>query len=193
VPAEAAAVVARFREPDDARIAYTSLQNAGIDAADIRVGGRRADEVESDAMLEREREQLDARLGRFVTRSVVVGSIAGALAGAVLGVVGGWLASELADVQGSRRPLLFVVIVVALAGLGSVLGALLSVERSIGLDDTWQLTLDAQHDGDMWLAVRVADEDAQVAVLDAFRGMDPGPVEVEERTIAQQGAHTVHW
>jgi hypothetical protein len=193
VHTEATAVVARFRASEDARAAYTSLQNAGIDAADIRVGGRLADEVESDTMLERQREQLDRRLGAFVTRSVVVGALLGALVGGVLGVAGGFVAAAIADVSDSRRTLLFVVIVVALAALGSVLGALLSVERTVGFDDTWQLTLDAQHEGDMWLAVRVADEDAKAAVLEAFGGMDPAPVNVQERTTSPEGANTASW
>jgi hypothetical protein len=193
MPTEATAVVARFRGSDDARAAYTSLQNAGIDAADIRVGGRLADEVESDTMLERQREQLDHRLGAFVTRSVVVGALLGALVGAVLGIVGGFVATAIADVSDTRRALLFAVIVVALGALGSVLGALLSVERTVGFDDTWQLTLDDRHEGDLWLAVRVADDEAKAAVLDAFRGMDPAPVDVQERTTSPEGANAASW
>lgn len=191
--ADVTVVLARFDQAEPIRRAFTELQNHGVDAADIRIGGERAEAMQSATQHEAGREHLDHELEGFVTRRVAIGASLGAVAGAVVGVAAAWLGISLADLQPKTRPLVFLLVVLALAVIGAALGAFLSVERSVGYDDTWQLTLDTGHGQGTWIAVRVSDDRARDSVLERLRRMRPAPSNVEVQSGRLDGAHTVQW
>jgi hypothetical protein len=186
-------VMAQFVELEAVRTGFTTLQNGGVDADDIRIGGDRAEKVQAATADESERAQLDQQLEHFVAGRVIRGVALGAFVGALIGAVIAAIAVSLVDLRSAQRPLVFVVLLVALAALGGVLGAFLSVERSVGYDDTWQLTLDTEHEGSTWIAVRVSDDDARDAVLELLRNTNPEPSKIEVRSVRPNGAHTVQW
>jgi len=190
---DATIVLARFDDAEPVRKAFTELQNHGVDAADIRVGGERAESMQSATQREAGRERLDHQLEGFVTRRVITGAAIGAALGALTGAVVALTAVNVADIDSNARPLLFILLVLAIAVIGATLGAFLLVERSVGYDDTWQLTLDTDGDGRTWIAVRVSDDDAREAVLTRLREMSPPPSEVDVHTGRPDGAHTVQW
>jgi hypothetical protein len=190
---ELAVVLARFEGPDDARKAFTTLQNQGVDAADIRIGGDRASAVQSEVTEPAQREQLDHQLEGFVLRRVVKGALIGGAAGAALGAAIAVLALNVIELRPGQRAFFFAVVVLGIAALAATLSAFLSVERGVGYDDTWQLTLDAEHGGDTWLAVRVSNDDERRALLATFEALDSAPTKVEARQVQAQGAHMVEW
>jgi hypothetical protein len=191
----ATVVLARFEVPEDARGGFTALQNHGVDAADIRIGGERAEALEAETQVEGERERLDNLLGRFVTRRVVLGAVIGAGIGAVVGVVLAAILAPTTEIASSDRVGLFVALAIMLGVIGSVLGVFVSFERSVGYDDTWQLMLDPEHPGSTWVAVRVSRPAARDSVIETLRsiGHGHGPSDVQVRTVATQGESTVRW
>jgi hypothetical protein len=193
VDPEMTVVLARFEDAEIIRRAFTQLQNHGVDAADIRIGGVRAEEVQASTREEGSRARLDHRLEGFVTRRAITGASIGAALGAVLGTMVAFGAVNLGDLRSDQRLPVFLLVVLALAVIGAVLGGFVLVERSVGYDDTWQLTLDIGSEEGAWIAVRVADAAAQEAVLGQLREMTPAPSKVDVHAARTDGAHTVQW
>jgi hypothetical protein len=168
-------VVGRAPDLDHARHVFQELQNHGIDAADLRLAGSTARRAERHTRDDAAREQLDRRVAGHVGRRVGGGAVIGALGGAALGAIGGLLVTG-GDVGGN--PTLFLVVVLVFAALGAWVVATVSATRSMGYEDTWQLTFD-DSDGSALVAVRVRDDEAAAAARDLLA--HEGVTVVEER------------
>ena len=184
------AVVARYPSLDDARRAFLALQNHGVDAADIRLAGSEAEDSVRRVEREGPREQLDGRVLGHVAPRVALGAIVGALVGAAVGA--GIAALGVAVFDLDAEPAMFVLIALAFAALAAALGAFLTFERSVGYDDTWELTLDDDSGRGVAVAVRVRDEDESIQVVSVL-GRDRPPDSVEIRRATPDGMHVVRW
>jgi hypothetical protein len=180
-------VVGRAPDLDHARDVFQQLQNHGVDAADLRLAGKAAERAQRRTHEGDARSRIDNRTARHVGRSVGLGAVIGGLAGAVVGIIGGLLVTG-GDVGDS--PALFGVIVFVFAGLGAWASAIVSATRSMGYDDTWQLTFD-DSDGSTWVAVRVRDGAAVRATRDLL--VREGITDVREQSAVPKGEHTVRW
>jgi hypothetical protein len=180
-------VVGRAPDLDHARHVFQELQNHGIDAADLRLAGSAARRAERHTRDDGVREQLDRKVAGHVGRRVGAGAVIGALAGAVVGAVGGLLVTG-GDV--GDNPALFLVVVLVFAALGGWVLAIVSATRSMGYDDTWQLTFD-DRGGATLVAVRVRDDAAAASARDLLA--DEGVTVVEERTASARDQHTLEW
>jgi hypothetical protein len=170
-------VVGRAPDLEHARSIFDELQHHGVDANDLKL---------DDAA----RELLDARAVGHVGRRVGGGAVAGALAGGLVGAVGGFLVTS-GDVGSS--PTLFLVVTLVFAALGAWVTATVAATRSMGSDDTWQLTFDdsTPRDDGTWIAVRVHDDTDVAEARDVFA--QEGVTTVEEHLATTHGEHTVRW
>jgi hypothetical protein len=180
-------VVGRAPDLDHARQVFQELQNHGVDASDMRLAGKAAERAERRTRDDVARERLDARTTQHVGRQVSLGALVGALAGGAVGAVGGLLVTS-GDV--GENLALFLVIVLVFGGLGAWVAAIVNATRSMGYDDTWQLTFD-DSDGSTWIAVRVRDGGAVTTTRELLAR--EGITDVEEHTAQTRGAHTVRW
>jgi hypothetical protein len=181
------AIVGRTSDLHHARDVLTALQNAGVDAADIRLGGSNASGAEDAVRTEGGRERVDRRAAAHVGRRAVTGAVVGALIGVVLGGAG---AGILVAVDAVGGVVAVAVVVVALI-VGGTLGSFLSVERSTGLDETWELTFDDDDGGATWVAARVHDDHDAERVREVFARH--GVVLGEEHRVGDESVQTARW
>jgi len=172
---------------EDARRGFVALQNHGLDPADIRLGGPRAEIAEEHATHARTRDRIDHRLAGHVARRVAVGAIGGALAGAAIGIAAAVAVIGITGLEATGAA--FATFVVVLGTLGSILGVFLTFERSVGVDDTWQLTLDDAHGDDVLLAVRVRNSEESGRVIAALDHDRPESIQIRRATPV--GVHIV--
>lgn len=182
------AVIGRAADLAHARTVFSALQNAGVDASDIRLAGVAVTDAQQEAQGDDGRHRVDERTVQHVGRRALGGAIAGALLGGVAGcVVGGVLVAV-----DAISWLVFAIVAIVPMLLGAVFGAFVSVERTAGYDDTWELTFgDGAHEGAVWVVARAADDDAAARIQRAFTAQ--GVSASEEHQIEDSGAHTATW
>jgi hypothetical protein len=182
------AVIGRAADLAHARTVFSALQNAGVDASDIRLAGDAVNDAQREAQGDDGRHRVDERTVQHVGRRAAAGAIAGALLGGVAGcVVGGVLVAVDAITW-----LVFAIVAIVPMLLGAVFGAFVSVERTAGYDDTWELTFtDGAHEGAVWVVARAADDDAVARIQRAFTAQ--GVSASEEQQVEDSDAHTAHW
>lgn len=183
-------VLARYAGMAEARRAFNALQNHGVDASDIRLAGREAEASRRQVEAPGAYQDVDRRMVRHVGPRVVLGGLSGALVGAAFGLVFAAAVTAAVDVDASGW--LFVFTMGFFAALGSALGAFITFERSVGYDDTWELTLGDETGDGVWVAVRVHREDDASEIVDTLRRDEPA-LGVEVRRTAPEGVHTVRW
>lgn len=181
-------VVGRAADLPHARMIFSALQNAGIDASDIRLAGAAADAAQESTRTERGRREVDERAAKHIGQRAAAGTIAGALLGAL---VGGTVAGVLVAVDAIGW-LVFAIVGFVLLLLGGMLGALVSVERTSGYDDTWELTFagDAPT-GAVWVVARAEDDESAARIRDLFTR--EGVSGSEERQVEETDAHFARW
>src|SRR4051812_35846026 len=140
-------VLGQVSDLDHARLLYVGLQNAGIDQGDIRFGGENAQRAEEQAQQPEGAERINHRVVRQVWRRAVLGAVLGVMAGVVAGALLGLVAGLVFDVNRAGASALGATV---LCVLGGVLGAFISAERGMGIDDEWELAL-ADVDGPIWV------------------------------------------
>jgi hypothetical protein len=125
-PRRPPALIAEFASAEEARAAMEALENHGIDGLEISL---------LDAPAKARRDPADQRLVHYLGGRVVTGVALGAVIGAaVFGVAAivfallGWPAGAI------------VATVLAGVALGAILGAFFSVERGVGMSDSWEDT-----------------------------------------------------
>jgi hypothetical protein len=149
-----AGVLARFDTMQDAADAITTLENHGIDGADLALTGEQADRASHAHGI----EVADRRIARRVVRLVAKGAILGAIGGAIVSTVIVAIASLF--LEGVRDHLLAqVMVVVAFAFLGAIAGTFATVERGLGFSESWQLAFHDVPEGETWLAVLGSHDD----------------------------------
>lgn len=180
-------VLGQVGDVDHARRLYLALQNSGIDHGDIRFGGEAADAAQRTTERRAGKRLVDERLARHVARRVVQGALAGGLLGVSIGVVLGLVVVVVA----ATSEWWWVGIGVAVFGaLGAVLGAFISTERGVGVDDGLELGF-TDVDGPVWMAVRVRDGQAAEEVKARF--VAEGVLLVEEHEARRRGLNLVDW
>jgi len=179
-------VVGHASDLHHARRVYTSLQNHGIDASDLAIAGETAIEAQAATMSKPRRAQIDRRMVEFLGLRVAAGTVLGALV--VAGVAAAIGAILVATVT-IEWPL-FGAIVAAAFFFGATFGAFVSMERSTGYTDAWELTFD-DDEGAAWVAVRVRDDAAarRVRHLLEHHGIEVS----EEREAGDDRLHVVGW
>jgi hypothetical protein len=182
------AVIGRAADLAHARTVFSALQNTGVDASDIRLAGVAVSDAQHEAQRDAGRQQIDERTLQHVGRRAAGGAVAGALLGGLAGcVVGGVLVAV-----DAISWLVFAIVVVVPVLLGAVFGAFVSVERTAGYDDTWELTFtDGAHLGAVWVVVRAEDDDAVDRIQRTFTAQ--GVSASEEQQVEDADAHTAHW
>jgi hypothetical protein len=166
-PGVSAAVAASFPDMAAARSAVEALEHAGVDGDDIDLLGRGADAARMPTSPSRP----DRRAAGYILRRVGLGAAVGAAAGAVAGLVLGLIVlavTSTADGSG----LVFAFVLVGL-GLGVVVSAFLSFERSVSFSDAWPLTFEDAPEGPVWVAVYSRDPRTQRRARDALAGRRP--------------------
>lgn len=184
------AVVARYAEMAHARRAFNALQNHGVDGSDIRLAGHEAQASKRRAEAPGAFEDFDERLVRHVGPRVALGAAAGGLLGVALGLVGAAVIAAIIEVDAALA--LFVLTMLIFAGIGAALGAFITFERTVGYDDTWELTLDETTDHGVWIVVRVRGDGDGSQIVKALERHAP-PASVEMRQATPEGTHTVRW
>jgi hypothetical protein len=182
-------VVGRAPDLQHARTIFEELQHHGVDAADLKLGA--ADRgPEHHTRGDGARGQPDVRTVDHVGRRVGGGAVVGALGGGLVGAIGGFLVTS-GDV-GSHLTL-FLVVTLVFAALGAWVAATVTATRSMGYDDTWQLTFDdaTRRDDGTWVAVRVHDDTEVAEARDVFA--QEGITTVEEHLATTHGERTVRW
>ena len=182
-------VMARYQGMSEARRAFNALQNHGVDASDIRLAGYEAEASRQRAEAPGAFEGVDERTVRHLGPRVVLGGAVGGVLGAALGLAVGAAIAGIVDVDATVA--LFALTTLVLAALGSALGVFITFERSVGYDDTWELTLD-ESGGGVWIAVRVRGDGEGSQVLRALE-RDAPSLSVEVRETIPEGMHTVRW
>lgn len=179
-------MVGRASDLHHARQAYTSLQNHGIDASDLKIAGETAVEAQGSTMSKPRRAQIDRRMVEFLGIRVAGGAVAGAL-----GVAG--IAAAVGAILVATDTIawpLFGAIVAAAFFFGGTFGAFVSMERSTGYTDTWELTFD-DDEGAAWVAVRVRDDTAAQRVRHL---LEHHGIEVSEDRLAEDDRlYVAHW
>jgi hypothetical protein len=180
-------VVGRAPDLQHARHVLQQLQGHGVDAADIRLAGDAAERADRKTLDTGSRSRLDNRTAEYIARRAVIGAIVGGLVGLVLGVCVGLVVT---NGDPADNGVLFTVMVGILTALGSAAAAIGNAYRTMGYDDTWQLTFD-DTGGSAWVAVRVRDHDA----VRAMRGLleQEGITDVEEHDTTDGGVNIARW
>jgi hypothetical protein len=180
-------VLGQVGDVEHARRLYLALQNGGVEQGDIRFGGETAREAQRETERAAGKETVDERLVHHVAGRAVQGALVGALLGVSLGVVLGLFALlVVSSVQWWG-----VGICAAVFGaLGGVLGAFISAERGMGVDEELQLGF-ADVEGPIWIAVRIRDDANAERVRTLFRGN--GVSLLEEHDARRRGIHLVDW
>jgi len=146
-PGVTAAVTASFPDMAGARGAVEALEHAGVDGDEIELVGAPADAARTPTSPARP----DRRMAVHIVRRLGIGAVVGAAAGAVVGVLLG-LILVAATSTGGGAGLVFALGIAGL-GLGGVVSAFLSFERTVGLSDAWPLTFEDVPEGSVWVAV----------------------------------------
>jgi hypothetical protein len=146
-PGVTAAVAASFADMAGARGAVEALEHAGVDGDEIELVGESADAARMPTSPARP----DRRMAVHIVQRLAVGAVIGAAAGAVVGAALG-LTLVAATSTGGGAGLVFALGIAGL-GLGGVVSAFLSFERTVGLSDAWPLTFEDVPDGSVWVAV----------------------------------------
>jgi hypothetical protein len=158
----------RVEDLEQARRLMQKLQNRGVDADAVRLAGPGAAQAAADVHDDVTRRAVDNRAAGFVVRRVTKGAVVGGFVGAVIGAIAGGIVLALSSGPGATA--LFVVLVLAVAGIGAWAGSFFAVERSVQYDDAWDLTFDEPREGrDVWLGVRVDDPHVRELAEAAFR------------------------
>ncbi len=193
IPMSAVGLMARFESMEAAGDALKALENQGVDGADLTlVGGQVAKAREVHTVT-----GPDRRVSRRVLGMI--------LRGGVLGLCGGLLVSAaivgisvllFEDVR--QHELAQVMVVVAFGMLGAVVGIFATVERGVGLSESWHLAFQDVGEGEAWLAVLDAPDDAEDALrtLGASEVVRPptasAPLSVDRAGAVSAPSSTVH-
>ena len=155
------AVVARYADLATARRAVETLENKGVDGDDIVLAGWRARAARRSGHVSAADRELVRYVARKAVLGIAVGAVVGVIVGALAGAVIAWAWS------GSGFPGWGVLIgagALAIAALGSRVGAMVDVERHAGFSDAWGLTLQDVPDGSVWILLFDDSSTARVAI-----------------------------
>ncbi|HEY8490851.1 MAG TPA: low temperature-induced protein [Dehalococcoidia bacterium] len=161
-------VVAVFPDMAAARDAILALERAGIEAQEISLLGRRAQEAEAEAQTEV--ADRDAGVARDVTKAAAAGTAAGTAAGGALGFLAGALAFGIPGVG----PVVGAGIWAATLGgaiTGGSIGGLVGGTAALPQNEAWELTYESVKAGHVVVGVHSqekADVDAAAQTLDSL-------------------------
>lgn len=130
-----------------ARAAIEALENAGVDGDDIELLGRRAEAARTPTSP----SGADRRVAGHVLRRLGLGAVIGAAGGAVVGAVLGLIVLTVTSTESGTG--LVAAFVLTGIGLGVVVSAFLSFERSVGFSSAWPLTFEDAPEGSVWVGV----------------------------------------
>lgn len=162
-------VIATFSDMAGARKAIGALERGGVEAANISLLGRAAEEAATDP----DPAERDAGVSKDITKAAVTGTAAGGAAGGLAGFVAGALAFGIPGIGPVVGSAIWAATVGG-AGVGAAIGGLVGGTAALPESEAWEQTYhESVREGRVIVGVHSDDQDEAERAAKILQEQEP--------------------